>query len=60
MCMTDAPCHRARRRLPPRFEYVSIGNRMIEQLRAVGIDYVDGRYEAQTIRDNDGLEDFDD
>ena len=35
---------RARRRLPEGFERVSIGARQIENLRQLGINYIEGRY----------------
>ncbi|KIX06298.1 uncharacterized protein Z518_04273 [Rhinocladiella mackenziei CBS 650.93] len=48
---------KARRRLPPGFESVSIGGRQIEILRGLGIDYVEGRFTGNDInaqmRDDD-------
>lgn len=40
---------KARRRLPPGFELVSIGQRCINQLRSWGIDYIEGRYTGEDI-----------
>ncbi|KIV80455.1 hypothetical protein PV11_07953 [Exophiala sideris] len=49
---------KARQRLPKNFEHVSIGGRLVAQLKEQGIDYVEGRYEGESVRDD--LEDFDD
>ncbi|KAI1610541.1 hypothetical protein EDD37DRAFT_16642 [Exophiala viscosa] len=49
---------KARQRLPINFEHVGIGQRLVDQLKEQGIDYVQGRFEGQTPQD-DGLEDFD-
>ncbi|KAK4939394.1 hypothetical protein LTR10_020291 [Elasticomyces elasticus] len=49
---------KARQRLPKNFEHVSIGNRLVAQLKEQGINYVEGRYEGESVRDD--LEDFDD
>ncbi|KAK5260750.1 hypothetical protein LTR40_003571 [Exophiala xenobiotica] len=44
---------KARRRLPRGFERVSIGDRMLNKLRELGIDYVEGRFQAQDLHDDD-------
>lgn len=47
---------KTRKLLPPGFEFVSIGQRMINELRDLGIDYVEGRFEGQDLElelDND-------
>ncbi|KEF58653.1 uncharacterized protein A1O9_06579, partial [Exophiala aquamarina CBS 119918] len=40
---------KTRRRLPPGFESVSIGQRQINELKDLGIDYIEGRFEGQNL-----------
>ena len=48
--MTNVPFYRARKRLPEGFQYVSIGNRQIQILRQMGIDYIEGTAAAGPSR----------